>query len=129
MKMNWNLPIIGVILATAGVLYYAIDARLGAIETDIDTLQTDVREIRTSVGDVAARVEGLEVLAQAQNVMMLNHAHQGASGNGPTVVATEPDEQSEVVEILDYLDDTPRRVGRTLENAAEDAVEFLRSPF
>lgn len=79
-----------------------LTSQMSDLENDIEALQGTVDE-----GQRTARI-ALAIAAR-------NHQ------NDPIVEATGS--QSEIVEILDYLDDVPRNVGRTLEEGADDVLE------
>ena len=115
MKLAELIGIATLIIAVGAFLYTGISD----LRTDISDLRTDVRllqeasiEHSKALGMLGGELKGL-----AQGLSL--HGHR----DGNIIVVQPENETSEAVDVLEYLDDVPKKLGQGAEDAVKDTVE------
>ena len=96
------------IIAVGAFLYLPISG----LRDDVRSLQEASVEHSKALGTLGGEVKGI-----AQGLSLHGHS------DGNLTVVRTGNETSEVVDVLEYLDDVPRNLGRAAEDAVEDTVE------
>ena len=114
------------IVALSVLVWSVMTSRMDSIERQMNSNHAAVT---AQLQTVETRVGGMDTaLRESQRVAALAWVIAARNHRDDTVViltSTDDTSQSETVELLEYLDDIPRNVGRTLEGAAEDVGDEL----
>lgn len=112
--------IVALVVFATGQIQAQQNIRHKATTGQLESLEKRLTEIRGQMDDMQADVRASRRTAEiALAVAARNHT------NDPIIVATGS--SSEIVEILDYLDDIPGNVGSALADGAEDVAEEVEN--
>ncbi len=122
---KWTISI-GVALAGLIVAIAVLfSGRIDDVAKQVAEAKVDITNVETRL---TAKLDAIDRrISEAQNTANTAFLIAAQGNRDATRVVLEGADvpESEIVQLLDYLDDTPKRVGRVAEDALEDVGEVL----
>ena len=113
-----GIGLAGLIVAVGAFISNHVDKRISGLQSQIKTVESNLSARLDTLEDQVA--ENRRAVAAA--VIIATDNDQGSVA-ARLIAAGVGASESDIVQIMDYLDDAPRRVGRVLEDAVDDVLD------